>query len=352
MDSTNLDNGIMRRLSAVDFRSGYVNREAVEVTLHGHLSLLGLAPRPVTWAKDGDDAQRRVANAYRNAVAGEVDAALEQVCKGVVEEFDSGWRRPRDEAKTAGRVRQLDAAQSAVCWHSVKFSIPWRLYRPGETGERGRHSSSEFFWRQGGDALEYAARAHAERTWAHQHSGTDARPSNEAVWLPFVDAFADGLWLFWITDSDVIALPRPALRLDGEQVHSAAGPALTWPGSEESYYFLNDVHVPKLLVETPANQLDPRMILRETNVGVRREIVRKLGIERICDGLGAQSLDRQGDYELLLLDLQDGRRRPFLKMRNPSMGVYHIEGVAPECHTVAEALAWRNQSDVPPSVLT
>jgi hypothetical protein len=39
-------------------------------------------------------------------------------------------------------------------------------------------------------------------------------------------------------------------------------------------------------------------------------------------------------------------------MKNPSVGVYHIEGVSPECQTVAEALAWRNQSDVPPSVLT
>lgn len=30
----------------------------------------------------------------------------------------------------------------------------------------------------------------------------------------------------------------------------------------------------------------------------------------------------------------------------------YIEGVAPECRTVAEALAWRNQSDIPPAVLT
>jgi hypothetical protein len=92
--------------------------------------------------------------------------------------------------------------------------------------------------------------------------------------------------------------------------------------------------------------------LKERNVQVRREIVRKIGIERVCEALEAECLDRQGNYELLLLDLQDGRTRPFLKMKNPSIGVYHIEGVAPECRTVAEALAWRNQSDVPPTVLT
>jgi hypothetical protein len=94
------------------------------------------------------------------------------------------------------------------------------------------------------------------------------------------------------------------------------------------------------------------MLLSELNTEVRREIVRKVGIERVCETLNAECIDRAGNYELLLLDLQDGRRRPFLKMKNPSVGVYHIEGVDPRCRTVAEALAWRNQSDVPPSVIT
>ena len=150
----------------------------------------------------------------------------------------------------------------------------------------------------------------------------------------------------------MIALTRPAIKLNGLQLHSDSGPAVYWPDSGQQYYFLNDVHVPKEIVETPGRELDPRLMLREQNAQVRREIVRKIGIERICRELAATCLDRQGDYELLLLDLQDGRMRPYLKMKNPSVGVYHIEGVAPECRTVAEALAWRNQSDLPPTVLT
>lgn len=142
------------------------------------------------------------------------------------------------------------------------------------------------------------------------------------------------------------------MKLKEGQLHSEHGPAVRWPGGQEEYFVLNGVHVPREIVETPASELNPALILRERNAEVRREIVRKIGIERVCEGLQARCIDSQGDYELLLLNLQDGRSRPYLKMKNPSIGVYHIEGVFPGCETVAQALAWRNQSDVPPSVLT
>jgi hypothetical protein len=57
-------------------------------------------------------------------------------------------------------------------------------------------------------------------------------------------------------------------------------------------------------------------------------------------------------YELLILNMGDGRRRPYLKMKNPSIKTWHIEGVAPEIKTVKEALAWRNGTDEAPEVLT
>ncbi len=45
---------------------------------------------------------------------------------------------------------------------------------------------------------------------------------------------------------------------------------------------------------------------------------------------------------MLVLDLGDGRTRPYLKMLNPSIGVWHVEGVAPAVRTVQEALNFRN----------
>jgi len=114
------------------------------------------------------------------------------------------------------------------------------------------------------------------------------------------------------------------------------------------------VRVPKGLVTTAGADLDPQTwILKQTNAEIRREAVRKIGIERVCERLGATVIDRQGEmYELLELDLGDQRRRPYLKMRNPSIGVFHIEGVHPDCRTVEAALAWRNGTPTPPNVLT
>jgi hypothetical protein len=218
----------------------------------------------------------------------------------------------------------------------VLLSVPWRRYEQRFTGDRGRRTNPEYVWRQAGDALEYAARACAEYAWERDRIKKQSEWHVDNVWVPFVDAHEAGLLLFWITTEQVIALTRPAIKLNGEQLHSDRGPAVSWPEGGQQYYFLNDVHVPREIVETPARELDPRLMLREQN----------------AQALGAECIDRQGDYELLLLDLQDGRMRPYLKMKNPSVGVYHIEGVAPECRTVAEALAWRNQSDSPPTVLT
>jgi hypothetical protein len=115
---------------------------------------------------------------------------------------------------------------------------------------------------------------------------------------------------------------------------------------------LNGVCVTKEIVLTPHDKLDPKLILKEKNAEVRREIVRKIGIERVCKGLKAKVVDSVGEYELLMLDLGDGRVRPYLKMKNPSVGTYHIEGVHPDCDTVKKALNWRNQTEETPVSLT
>jgi hypothetical protein len=353
MDLKELQTEIWQRLSAVDLTSSAVSHDVIEPVLTEFVNALGLSARPIKWAKDGDDAQTLAFHAEASSTKEEVKNALDRVFNGKAERFGEGvWSGARDHARAAGHGRQLEVAASVVCRHGVLLSIPWRRYNQRLTGDRGWRTTPERTWQAASDALEYAARAFAECKWAPKRGHKERRPSYEQLWLPFVDAYEAGLWRFWIAPSEVIALARPVFRLHGEQLHSDDGPALSWQEGNDQHFFLNDVHVPKELVLTPARELDPRLILRERNVGVRREIVRKIGIERICQVLGAQTLDSQGDYELLLLDLQDGRRRPFLKMKNPSVGIYHIEGVAPECHTVAEALAWRNQADVPPSVLT
>lgn len=143
--------------------------------------------------------------------------------------------------------------------------------------------------------------------------------------------------------------------------HNPKGPAIAWRDGWKLYY-LNNVRVPKWLACTPAEQLDPRRMTSIANAEVRREFVRKVGIDRICFSLGAKTIDKgsrmingqEHKYELVLLDIGDNRApRPYLKMENPSLpGVYHVEGVPPDTTTVEAALAWRDDDKDAPLMLT
>lgn len=177
---------------------------------------------------------------------------------------------------------------------------------------------------------------------------------NQETWEPIARAFAAGCWQFWFEDDAIGWLPIPIVHVNARnQPHCEIGQAIILPN--DGLWFLNGVLVSQDLVETPAEKLNPRLLLKATNAEVRREIVRKIGIERVCAALATKILDKSGEYELLSLDLGDGRSRPYLKMRNPSIGVYHIEGVAPHITTVRQAINWRagnDQEEWTPEVLT
>jgi hypothetical protein len=75
-------------------------------------------------------------------------------------------------------------------------------------------------------------------------------------------------------------------------------------------------------------------------VEVRRELIRKLGVEIYIQRMGAKSIHKQGDYELLDVHLSDEvPHARYLKMMNPSINTWHVEGV--EGNTVEEAINWR-----------
>ena len=170
--------------------------------------------------------------------------------------------------------------------------------------------------------------------------------------LPFIHIAEHCGW--WLPYSEVAIVSERPLRLhrntDGH-LHCDGGPTVLCRDGWAAW-FLNGVRVPQEIAETPGDQRDPQLVLTERNAEMRREIARKVGIERLCESLDAKVVDARGDYELLQLNLWDGRRRPYLKMKNPSIGVCHIEGVSPDCRTVEEALMWRNGTDERPAVLT
>ena len=180
----------------------------------------------------------------------------------------------------------------------------------------------------------------------------------EGWWLAFYEALRDhcefeklaGLievaesCAFAWTFPDVVVFSAPPVEIHRNaegQLHCETGPAVKFADGW-GVWALNGVRLTQEIVETPASELDPKLVTTTENAEWRREIVRKIGIERICEALNAKSVDKDGEYELLMLTLGDRRQRPYLKMRNPSIGVFHIEGVSPECRTVQQALNFRN----------
>lgn len=127
----------------------------------------------------------------------------------------------------------------------------------------------------------------------------------------------------------------------GGRLHRDGGPALAYPDGF-SLWRLHGVSVPRWLAERPAHEIDAHELPKIANAEIRREFVRKVGIERILSALKARTISASGLYELLELDLGDGLKRPYLRMQNPSVDAVHIEGVHPDCRTVQEALNYRN----------
>jgi len=119
------------------------------------------------------------------------------------------------------------------------------------------------------------------------------------------------------------------------------------------YWCRNGVQITEYMAITPKNELDPKHFLEIQNVETRREFIKIVGIEKIQQALGSEIIDKQGDYELHLLDLKGTTGKwPYLKMKNPSIGCWHLEAVDKDCKTVDQALEWRNGTKEKPTVLT
>ncbi len=185
---------------------------------------------------------------------------------------------------------------------------------------------------------------------------------HDVGWLAFYWVFKDmipelsllnGLWLLakstgWIwLYKDLVLFTRRPIKISinkNNQLHCDNGPAVLYRDNF-ALYRLNGVNVPEWLVNTPAELINPNEFTKITNAEIRREFVRKIGMERIIYKLQPKILDERGDYSLIVVKLDDGRVRPFLKMRNPSIDTWHVEGVPPGITTVQEALNWRNSLD-------
>ena len=124
------------------------------------------------------------------------------------------------------------------------------------------------------------------------------------------------------------------------QPHCVDGPFCEWRDGSK-LWALNGIRVPQWVVMTPASEIKKEMIVGEKNADVRRELIRRIGVEKLTEILDYQVLDSMDEYQLISFDIGDGRVRPYLKMTCPSTKLMHLEGVLPEITTVKKALAYK-----------
>ena len=159
------------------------------------------------------------------------------------------------------------------------------------------------------------------------------------------------LSLIYPFDDCCIVSQKPStIRMVDGVLHCDGGPSIEYSDGFR-VWALWGVAVPAWVAETPAGQLDSKKIIALRNADQRRVAIQKVGAEKLCYDLNAKILDtaRDGMYELLLCEF-DGRKWPYLKMRNPSLStadneVWHVEGVGANVRTVQDAMIYRINGD-------
>ena len=175
---------------------------------------------------------------------------------------------------------------------------------------------------------------------------------------PIFESFCAGCWNLYWTEDTLYWWSHPKIfKNSRNQLHCETGPALL--SDCEDLFFLNGVMMEELHVMTRAEDITAQQILAETNVEVRRELLRKVGVERFLEVAKHEVLNTQENYSLLEIELHpDTPKVRYLKMQNPSIKVWHVEKVNKKCQTVQEAINWRASAllkpgeDWQPAVLT
>ena len=135
-------------------------------------------------------------------------------------------------------------------------------------------------------------------------------------------------------------------------LHCDGGPALEYDGyGDLKIYALEGVNVPEWLATTRANDINIEQYNDIQNADIKAAFIRKVGVERLL-GKGVkidtyENYDEEwwnkSQYELWDMNsiFTSKKYAPYLKMVNQTTGVFHVEGVSPNCKTLVDAIRER-----------
>ncbi len=253
--------------------------------------------------------------------------------------FTDVWCASLPIFKPADSMQRLNALENLILWH-IKIATDdrkFRFYPFSNDNLLYRFSKIAFY-----DFLHgYISDEYGE---SHSSFSKSFKTSTGIQHLKrYIKFLKSGCFLSLLFRNLALISRRPKhIKFNSSnRLHCDGAAAIEWRDGWKLFY-QNGVFVPEEVAVTPARSLDPSLIMRERNVEVRREIVRKIGIERILQKMGGKILDSWNGYELIALNIPDMHIKPvYLKMRNPSIGTFHLEGIPPRITTCRDALSWR-----------
>ena len=234
------------------------------------------------------------------------------------------WHDTREEAADIPRNLTLAAARS-VARNAVL-----------EAAFYGEHNGE---WRNRNEAAKEAAKAVEIADFI-----TSSRQYKRvcAVWMPFVDALEAGLFCFWMTQTKVMVLTSPVMRIQNDQLHADGQPAVQWSDSE-CYYFWRGIHIPQKYGAVLSREWRSQWLLEEPNAELRRVLIQGIGYDRIMQELEAVEIDTWREYSLLMIYADiDLEPIHLLKMTCPSTNHIHVLRTPPDITSAREAIAWCN----------
>lgn len=165
------------------------------------------------------------------------------------------------------------------------------------------------------------------------------------------------LWAIYPLETLTVVCRKPkTVKLnESHTLHCDGGAALEFNGLGDFKLFcLNGVRVPEYLAVTPSHQIDVNKYNEEQNADVKAEFLRKVGIERFLEmGKLMDSYTNydqednpfwwQSEYELWDMNalFPSFPVAVFLKMKNFTTGVWHMEGVSPDIRNLEDAIKER-----------
>jgi len=161
---------------------------------------------------------------------------------------------------------------------------------------------------------------------------------------------------WWFPFDEVVFISERPLRLTVNatgNLHNEKEMAIEYSDGW-GMYVLNGITVPKYLVVTDSEALSLDFYKNEKNADVKAEFVRKFGVERMLDfGKKIDSYENydqeeqpwwyKSEYELWdMSSIFDGiEYQPYLKMKNQTTEIWHVEALSPACRNLKDAIKER-----------